>query len=319
MKRALLWIFSIGIIAVSTLGFLYRQDLKDQYTARTYQAEGPVLEIGERLELAPRGSLLYRASQPELLASDAFNQACQRVRHRHSIVLGCYSAQRMYIYNVADSRLDGVEEVTAAHELLHAAYERLSSSEKSEVNRQLRVVAENINDERLQKTIEEYRASGEAHLENELHSILGTELAVLPDQLEQHYAKYFNNRQKIVSYAKQYEEAFESLNRQIDEYDQDLTRLKDAKDAQEQQAATLQQLIKDNRSELDQLSASSQIDAYNSLVPTYNQQIQRYNQIVEEIKRLVREYNGIVEQRNSVAASQNDLVNQLDSGYNTVQ
>ena len=35
-----------------------------------------------------------------------------------------------YIYNVNDERLNGLKEVTAAHEMLHAAYERLPESDK---------------------------------------------------------------------------------------------------------------------------------------------------------------------------------------------
>ena len=35
-------------------------------------------------------------------------------------VLGCYANREISIFNVTDQRLDGIREVTAAHEMLHA-------------------------------------------------------------------------------------------------------------------------------------------------------------------------------------------------------
>ncbi len=53
------------------------------------------------------------------------------VAWKRNAILGCYnpSSRDIYIYNVTNSELDGVKEVTAAHEMLHAAWERLSESE----------------------------------------------------------------------------------------------------------------------------------------------------------------------------------------------
>ncbi len=63
-------------------------------------------------------------------------------------ILGCYVTQRIYIYDVKDAKLDGIREVTAAHEMLHAAYERMSSSEQTKVNALLEVEYEKLRNDK---------------------------------------------------------------------------------------------------------------------------------------------------------------------------
>ena len=51
-------------------------------------------------------------------------------------MLGCYHSNQdgIFLYNVQDARLAGVQQVTAAHEMLHAAYDRLSTKDKNYVD-----------------------------------------------------------------------------------------------------------------------------------------------------------------------------------------
>ncbi len=318
MKKRVLSVFGLALVALALVGVTQRQFIKDYYVVYTQDLDSQADVLAQNLALTSDGSFLYKASQPKIQSSEAFNQSCKSVSHEHSIVLGCYTRQRIFIYNVADTRLNGVKEVTAAHELLHAVYERMPQNEKNELNKTLTATAESIDDQRFNDTLEEYRRTEPGQLENELHSILGTEIAVLPAKLEDHYRKYFTNRSQIVSYAKQYEDSFTSLDSKIKQYDQQLTDLKNQKESLESSLNQSQSDIESERARLDQLKSSNQTEEYNAAVPSYNAKIQAYNNDIAALKQIINSYNQLVEARNALASTQNDLVKQLDSSYDSL-
>lgn len=300
-------------------GFYSRQWIKDQYVVRTTALEARSQAVASDLELTDGALFTYKASQPKIENANEFNKSCQNVAREQSIVLGCYTVQQIFVYNVTDERLNGVIQVTAAHELLHAVYDRMPSAEKSEVNALLEQTAQTIDNQRFKDTLAEYRRTEPDQIDNELHSIIGTEIAVLPSSLETHYQKYFKNRQKIVSYAKQYEQTFTDIDAQIKQYDAQLTDLKSQKEALESTLNSEQAAIEAEGARMKSLRSSGQILAYNAAVPGYNQSISIYNANIARLKQIVVEYNSIVEERNKLATTQNDLTKQLDSNYQTLQ
>ncbi len=319
MKRKLISGLSfIVLLILITVAFSQRQLLKDTYIVRTTDLQPASAEISDQLSLTTQGSFLYEASQPEVQAADVFNASCRNVAREHSIVLGCYTQQRFFVFDVKDERLSGVKQVTAAHELLHAVYERMPQKEKQTVNTLLLSTAESINTKRFKDTLEEYKRTEPDQIENELHSILGTEIEVLPTQLEEHYAQYFSNRKQIVSFAKQYEETFTNLDDEIKQYDSELTSLREQKEQLEGSLKSQQSNIELERARLDSFRSSNPA-SYNAAVPGYNQKIQAYNQDIAELKILVARYNELVEKRNLLATTQNDLVKQLDSSYQPLE
>ncbi len=319
MKRRLgvvLVVFAVTMAAV--WGYTNWQYVKDQYVAYRTPLEAESLTLLPKLDLTDKGRFLFKASRPEVLNAFRFNTACSSVTREQSIVLGCYTRQRFYVYNVTDERLAGVKEVTAAHELLHAVYERLSSKEKNALNQQLRTAAASIQDERFNATIEQYKRTEPGQVENELHSILGTEIAVLPEPLESHYRIYFNDRAKIVTYAKQYAETFQAVEQKIKAYDTQLQSLVTQKDQLELQLSEQQRSIEREKAKLDQLKSGNQVDEYNQTVPLYNQLVRNFNADVGTLKQIVEDYNEIVAKRNALAATQNELVKELDSTYQQI-
>jgi hypothetical protein len=129
-------------------------------------------------------------------------------------VLGCYSEGNVYVYAVTDERLAGTVEVTAAHEMLHAAYERLSPDERARVDGLVEeAIAAIPEDDPVYADLALYPAD---QLADEWHSRLGTEFADLPPALEQHYAVYFDDRAKVVELNVQANAYFDQLQAQID-------------------------------------------------------------------------------------------------------
>ena len=127
--------------------------------------------------------------------------------------MGCYKNQRIYIYNVNDERLNGLKEVTAAHEMLHAAYERLPESDKKAVNTLLEKEYRKNSDAEFSKRMDYYKRNQPGEEYNELHSIIGTEFADISPQLEDYYKRYFNNRSQVVALHSKYSDKFKELKR----------------------------------------------------------------------------------------------------------
>ena len=125
--------------------------------------------------------------------------------------MGCYKNQRIYIYNVNDERLNGLKEVTAAHEMLHAAYERLPESDKKAVNTLLEKEYRKNSDAEFSKRMDYYKRNQPGEEYNELHSIIGTEFADISPQLEDYYKRYFNNRSQVVALHSKYSDKFKEL------------------------------------------------------------------------------------------------------------
>lgn len=311
--------FSIVMVAIlcTAWGIVNRQYVRDWYIVQTTTPQPAAAALGDQLSLTSGAEFLYKASQTQILSSDQFNTACSNVTREQSIVLGCYTpSQHVYIYDVADTRLSGVKEVTAAHELLHAVYDRMSLSEKKRVNAEVQQAATAITDPRLAETIAEYKKTEPGEIDNELHSILGTEYAVLPQKLEAHYAKYFTNRSKIVAYSDAYQKQFSETKAQIKLYDEQLAQLKSQISSLESQISSLEIQLNNKQDELGSLR-STNVTAYNAQVPAFNALVARYNGLVSSVTKLTSQYNTIVTTRNSLSTNLNDLTKQLDSNYKT--
>lgn len=315
MKRRLLSIFSLLLLVLVLGGAVtQRQRIKDEYIVRTTDLQPASADILTKLALTKPAAFIYEASQPMIEPAAIFNRSCSKVTREQSIILGCYTQQKIFIYDITDVRLSGVKEVTAAHELLHAEYERMSLSEKKKLDSELLATVYTINDQRFKDTLAEYRRTEPDQIANELHSILGTEIEILPTKLEEHYKKYFTNRSLIVRYTKQYEQIFTELDATIKNYDSQLAELRNEKELLEDSLQSQQQSIESDKNSLE-LLRSSDPGAYNDQVPTYNAKIRSYNFTINRLKQIIEQYNVLVQKRNNLAITQNDLVKQLDSSY----
>src|SRR5690606_38163618 len=119
------------------------------------------------------GVFYFRATHPEIASADEFNQDCPR-QEANSPILGCYSTGHIYIYDITNDALDGIEEVTAAHELLHAIWDRMSANDQQRIGGLLRSTYATISNKELKERMDYYQRNEPGQFENELHSIIGT-------------------------------------------------------------------------------------------------------------------------------------------------
>lgn len=202
----------LGLLLLAALiaSLFFRQQIIDHVHAYEQRDNQTIARYADVLKTTYKGSFLLRASQAQVDDRTSFNKNCGGLVEK-TVVLGCYSGQRIYVYNVSDPRLEGIKEVTMAHELLHAVYERLDTRQKADVNKLLEQQYASVTDERFREVVKSYEKLEPGEQLNELHSMLATEQARLSPALEQYYNQYFNNREAIVQMSKNYEDVFREL------------------------------------------------------------------------------------------------------------
>ena len=227
----------VGIVAavLSVLAalflFINRQYVIDQVNVWQYKPTSDVMQLSERSGMNGQGQFYFYASSPSVESTQVFNDKCGR-QEESTAILGCYTTQRIYIYDVKDAKLDGIREVTAAHEMLHAAYERMSDGERSKVNALLEAEYEKLkNDKDLSERMAFYARTEPGQRDNELHSVIGTEIASISPELETHYKKYFKDRQEVIALHDKYASVFLDLQRRSNELVSQLKSLGDSIEA----------------------------------------------------------------------------------------
>lgn len=200
---------SVLILGAAAWIFFNHQFVLDRFAVWQYQPTQDIIELAERAQLRGDGEFYFYASRPSLSDRSEFHQQCGN-QEEHAVILGCYVAQRIYVFDVEDERLEGVREVTAAHEMLHAAYNRLSQDERERVGNLLEQELETADDALLER-LEVYDSLATEDKINELHSIIATEVDDIHPELEEYYAQYFSDRQVVVELFHSYESVFREL------------------------------------------------------------------------------------------------------------
>lgn len=272
--------------------------------------------MANETSVSETGRRLFYVSHPSLDTKEAFRQHC--TGGEQTIVLGCFVPfNGIYLQEITDPRLSGVMQVTSAHEMLHAGYQRLGASEKKKIDALLVAQFAATQNQRIKDTIEDYKKAG-ADINNELHSILGTEVRSLTPELETYYKRYFTDRSRVVAYSEQYETAFTSRKAQVAGYDKRLEAIKQQIDISNGQLVSKQSEIDARQNELNRLSAANKYEEYNAAVPGFNSSVRSYNSQVGQVRSLIDEYNALVKARNEIALEESELVKAIDSRPSTV-
>ncbi len=208
------------LTAIAIAIVLNRQWIYDFWRGRTYVASTEMSDIRTSLGLTGQGEFLFNASQPELSTREDFNERCRKEGDEIAI-LGCYTEGNIYVYNITDAELDGIREVTAAHELLHAAFARMSDDEKSALRPYLDQVYKD-NEQILSEDLANYNAAEEFE---ELYVRAGTEVKDLPSVLESHYAKIFKDQDLVVGFYEKYIIVFRELKAELEALEDEMASL----------------------------------------------------------------------------------------------
>jgi chromosome segregation ATPase len=206
-----------------------------------------------------------------------------------------------------------VMEVTAAHEMLHVAYQRMSIFEQTHINQQLQVQLSKLQNPRILKLVGTYNRQDSRSVDNELHSILGTEVQNLSPKLEEHYRQYFTDRSSIVALSERYEGVFTTLKEKA----KTLTReLETQKVGLERLAAQVKQesaSIDSERANLESTIAANPQADYQFRISSFEDRVNSYNQLVAQLRAQSDAYNRAISESNSLTVEHNSLVDSLEN------
>lgn len=311
IRRLLL---SLGFVFVIGGLWLRHNEVLDWLATRSYQPPAVVEQLATDTTMTPYAKRLFYVNHPAVEAKQAFNGHCTDPSEQVA-VLGCFTGDRMgiYLYDVTDERLQGIEQVTAAHEMLHQAYERLKKSEKTRINGLLQAYHDLSASQELKDKIASYKASEPTELQNEMHSIFGTEADNLPVELETYYQQYFTNRKHVLDFYHKYQSEFEQRRAQIVDFDSQLEALKAQIDAKKSDLASRATTLEQRRAQMDSYLAANNVSAYNAAVPGYNALVGQYREVLNDANALVNDFNSLLERRNQLAVQERELEDAIDS------
>ena len=324
LGRFLRSLFSLAFFAVVAF-FIFNNvhNIKDYFYNINYTPSSDISQLADRIELTDNSRRVFYATLPSIDDADEFNNSCTS-GHEQTAVLGCYVNDRIYIYNVTNQELDGIKETTAAHELLHAEWARLSSEDRENLKQQLNQEYERIKTPALESLMSQYEVSEPGEHENELHSILATEFNDLSPELEQYYARYFKDRKKVVAYYESYNSKFEELENQSaiiasqmaalkeeidsgsDAYRQDLNSL-NADIVAFNQNARSGYYTDESDFYYDRQALQTRIDSINQQYTDINSKIDTYNQLRTQLEEISVRTNELNESINSTLTAPAEL------------
>jgi predicted nucleic acid-binding Zn-ribbon protein len=338
-KTRLRPVWLLGLLAPALI-IIGNQRLLAEWLDFAPTPPAPIAQLAQASAMTPAAARLFYRQQPTIESKETFLAQC-KVPDK-SIMLGCFIRRgpvgKIVIQAVTDPRLKGTMEVTAAHEMLHAAYEKLNQRERDDLGKRLHKAIARVTDARLKSVLKDYRAKDLNLYHNELHSHLGTELAQLGDAvLDKHYQRYFTDRQRLVALAersgaviKQLDDQADALKPQIVQLENELTQLEaqitrsetDLKASQEdlrQLEAELQTAniraetaIQQSSSEANALAAQSnrltdqfnrRVDQHNDLVRLQGNRIDNFKAEAQNYKQLINKYNKVARESRNILES----------------
>ena len=234
-----------------------------------------IVQLADVATMTPYARDIFYRSVPQIDGDRALFEAHCNLPNvpDSSVELACYapSDNRIFILRIDDPQLKSEMVVAAAHEMLHAAYRKLTTSERAAIDKELRAALPSVMNDSLRNQLRQYRISEPGQENNELHSILGTEHRTLTPALETYYAKFFTNRLAVVSQSEAWESVFSDLKVKIQR---------------------TEKAIRDLRAEMAEDRRRNNTAAYNSKVPRVNALVKDYNEQVQQYNRLSRSLLG---------------------------
>lgn len=309
----------VGLLLATgaVLTLVYQQAIRDQLTVWRYQPSAAAIALAERSGMSEGGRFYFFVTQPSLETAEQFNQECRRVEQA-SPILGCYdqAADRIHIYDVTHPELDGVKEVTAAHEMLHAAWVRMSQAERARLGELLEVAYQRVKTDDLVERMAYYERAQPGSRTNELHSILGTEVAELGEELERHYRQFFSDRQAVVGLHAVYHQRFSAMQQEAKQISSELVGRRMAIEQRSRQymadvaSFNNQAAVFNDRATRGDFSSQAAFQAERAQLVQQSQALSAERRAIEAA---IAEYNQQVNKLNALGQKMQSLQQKLDS------
>lgn len=164
-----------------------------------------VVALADQMHLTDEGRAIFYDTRPELLSGTEFADRCQTGSEAQTVgdfhTVGCYAGtDRIVILESSDPSLHAETVTTAAHELLHAAYFRLGSDERRDLDVRLEAAVATIPAGNLvHAQIASSVGDDPSALGTERFAYLGTQITTLSPELETVLARFIADRPALVA------------------------------------------------------------------------------------------------------------------------
>ncbi|MBI4067054.1 hypothetical protein HY407_01620 [Candidatus Gottesmanbacteria bacterium] len=274
------------ILAGSLYVYLSNRNLytSDEDILKTYKPSNEIEDIINKTKLTDKGKALLYRSDPQFVDQETFQKACGGGGREP---LGCYSTKlggiKIYLLQIDDPELSDSKYFITMHEMLHAAFFRMNEQEKEEVSKLVQPeFAKRQDDGHLVDIVLTTQDDGVIEVVDQLHSYLGSEYENLSPELEEHYKKYFQDRQIVIDLYKK--SGYGSRVKQIDQLRADGKALYTKIQAMAGELTAAQ-----NAS--DKSKFNSLIGEYESLSAQYNSKRLQSEKLYSEIEEYYKFYN----------------------------
>jgi len=242
------------ILAVAAALYFNRQWIIDEINFLSYKPSAEIASFAEKSSMNDQGKFLFYSAKPSLQNSSEFNISCPSYSTSMAI-LGCYDGQKIYIYNITDPQLNGIRDETAAYEMLHAAYVRLSKPDRAKLDALIEKEYAKQATSDTEASVQYFAKYEPGDRDNELFSVIATQFKTIDPELEKYYSRYFYDRQQLVTLYDTYSSVFTKLENQAN----DLYK----------QVNTMNDQVKSDTEDYNQKNAQLNAD-----VTTFNQKAQ---------------------------------------------
>ena len=189
----------------------------------------------------------------------------------------------------------------------------MSLFEQSQLNQQLQAILKQLQNPRILKLVSTYNDQDPRSVDNELHSILGTEVRNLSPELEAHYRTYFTDRSTIVALSERYEGVFTTLRDKEKTLSQQLLTRRSTLAQLSAQVKQEAETIESERSNIQSSIVSNPSSDYSFRVSSFNDRVRNYNQLVSQLREQTDAYNQLVTEHNTLALEEKSLVESLEN------
>lgn len=310
------FVLAILFIGLAGLLWLNRQMVVDHLSVWQFQPSQDVAMLASDAGMNGHGTFYFYTAHPSVEDASSFNQKCSR-KEVSAAILGCYNGKDIFIYNVKDPRLEGIREVTAAHEMLHVAYARLSDTERLRVHGLLAQEYEKLkNNAEFAERMAFYERTEPGERDNELHSIIGTEIGSIGPELEAYYGQYFINRMQSVAHHEKYAAVFSDLQKRSEVLSAQLTQLAGTIEAD---TTAYNNEVNKLTQDIAMFNAKANNGGFSSEAAFQNERmaiINRANQLDQRRVRIsssIAEYNRLRDELAAVASESEALNRSIDS------
>jgi uncharacterized protein YdcH (DUF465 family) len=282
------------------------KQLSDSIAPPNYSPQNAVIEFANQTDMSEDGRQIFYSYKPVIGTKEVGLDFCKNIGHKR-VFIGCFNSSKgIFIQEITDPRLVGWMPVTAAHEMLHAAYYQLLDEEKDQLNKDLHQFYDKLKNPRIKNIIATLQSEFPHRVDSEIHSLLGTEVAKLSPRLEKHYSKFFIDRSIVVVSFKKSNQIFDQLVDKANAIDKKLKNMKTILDREEKTVKIAGKLIEQQRAQLEKINDP---EIYNSKLAKFNQRVSNYNQRIQVLKNMIANYNKLVNDYNSLSLEEKSLNN----------